>query len=394
MKNTVVITSAVRTPIGSFGGTLKDIPASALGAIVLKEALVRSQLQGGDVSQVVMGQIYTAGAGANPARQAAMAAGVPKEIPATTVNMVCGSGLRAVEVGTWAILGGQADVVLAGGMESMSSAPYLLPHLRWGKRMGHDKAVDSLIHDALWDCFNDYHMGVTAENLAKEYAVTREDQDRFALQSHQRADAAHKAGRFTKEIVPIEVTGKKGAMTVFGSDEHPRPDTSLEKLATLKPSFDKSGTVTAGNSSGINDGAAAVVVMSGEAAQARGIIPLARIVATKSVGVEPSRMGIGPAMAIRAMLAEQGLTISDIDLMEVNEAFAAQTLAVGRELGWDEARVNVNGGAIALGHPVGASGCRVLVTLLHEMQKRQSRRGIAALCIGGGMGIAMLVEKV
>jgi acetyl-CoA C-acetyltransferase len=387
-----VIAGALRTPTGRFGGALKDIPAPQLGARVLEAVRQQSGVEAGQVDEVLMGMVYQGGAGANPARQAAIAAGLPYEVPATTVNKLCGSGLKAIALAAQAVRGGEAEVVLAGGMESMSRAPYLLPAARWGQRLGHGEVVDLMLLDGLWDCFYDCHMGLTAENLAEKYSISRPEQDRFALRSQQRWAQAQERGLFAGEIAPVPLA-EKGGQTTFAVDEHPRPDASLEKLAQLKPAFKAEGTVTAGNASGINDGAAAVVVMGEETARAQRRKRLAYVRAWASAGVDPKIMGIGPAPAIRKLLERAGLRLEQIDLLEVNEAFAAQTLAVGRELEWDWERLNVNGGAIALGHAVGASGARIAVTLLHEMQRRQARYGIAALCIGGGMGIAALFER-
>lgn len=403
------IVSAVRIATGSFGGALKDLDAPHLGSVVIREAIHRCSIEGGRVDEVIMGNVYQAGIGPNPARVAAVKAGIPYEIPSMTVNKVCGSGLKAIALAAQAIWSGSAQIIVAGGMESMSSAPYLIPNARWGARMGHGQFVDSMIQDGLWDSFYDYHMGMTAENLAEQYGISRAEQDNFALRSQQRYKAAFEAGRFKPEIVPVSVPQKKGVPICFAQDEHPRPNVTLERLSELKPAFKEGGTVTAGNASGINDGAAAVTVMSEEAASRFGLKPLAYICGFATVGVDPKIMGIGPAYAIRKLLSQTDTTLDEIDLLEVNEAFAAQTLAVGKELDWDEKRVNVNGGAIALGHPLGASGARIAVTLLHEMQRREAVRiaphlsvgkaiyrrwlGIAALCIGGGMGIAMLFER-
>jgi acetyl-CoA C-acetyltransferase len=392
-RQEVAITSAVRTAIGSFGGTLKDIDVSNLGSVVIKEALHRCNIEADQVDEVIMGNVYQAGIGPNPARIAAVKAGIPYEVPAMTVNMVCGSGLKAIALATQAIWSGSAGVMVAGGMENMSRAPYLIPNARWGARMGHGQFVDSMIQDGLWDCFYDYHMGMTAENLAEQYNISRADQDRFALQSQQRYKTALETDRFISEIVPVSVPQKKGASICFNQDEHPRANVTLEQLAELKPAFKENGTVTAGNASGINDGAAALVVMSGDAALKFGQKPIAYIRGFAAVGVDARIMGIGPAYAIRKLLSQTDMTLDEIDLIEVNEAFAAQTLAVFKELNCDEDRVNVNGGAIALGHPLGASGARIVVTLLYEMQRRKARFGIAGLCVGGGMGIAMLFEQ-
>ena len=389
----VVICSAVRTAIGSFGGTLKSVPAVDLGAAVIKEALSRANISGEVIDEVIMGNVITAGLGQNPARQAAVKAGLPIEVPAMTINKVCGSGLRAVSLAYQMIQSGEADAVVAGGMENMSAAPYVVPNARWGARMGDVTMKDAMINDALWDAFNQYHMGVTAENIAEQWGLTREMQDEFALNSQLKAEKAIKEGKFEEEIVPISVPQRKGDPIVFKQDEFPRFGTTIEKLAKLKPSFKKDGTVTAGNASGINDGAAALVVMSAEKAEALGIKPLVKITAWGSKGVDPKIMGYGPFAATKVALERAGLTIDDMDLIEANEAFAAQSLAVAKDLEFNMDIVNVNGGAIALGHPVGASGARILVTLLHEMKKRDSKRGLATLCIGGGMGTAVIVER-
>lgn len=390
----VVICSAVRTAIGSFGGTLKDVPAVDLGAAVIKEALNRANISGEVIDEVIMGNVITAGLGQNPARQAAVKAGLPIEVSAMTINKVCGSGLRAVSLAYQMIQSGEADAVVAGGMENMSAAPYVLPNARWGARMGDVTMKDAMINDALWDAFNQYHMGVTAENIAEQWGLTREMQDEFALNSQLKAEKAIKEGKFEEEIVPITVPQRKGDPIIFKQDEFPRFGTTIEKLAKLKPSFKKDGTVTAGNASGINDGAAALVVMSAEKAEALGIKPLVKITAWGSKGVDPKIMGYGPFAATKVALERAGLTIDDMDLIEANEAFAAQSLAVAKDLKFNMDIVNVNGGAIALGHPVGASGARILVTLLHEMKKRDSKRGLATLCIGGGMGTAVIVERL
>jgi acetyl-CoA C-acetyltransferase len=412
-RDKVAIVSAVRTAIGSFGGALKDLDAPHLGSVVIREALHRCNIEGGQVDEVIMGNVYQAGIGANPARIAAVKAGIPYEVPSMTVNKVCGSGLKAIALAAQAIFCsplynpltpfgkgekgvggcGSAQIIVAGGMESMSSAPYLIPNARWGARMGHGQFVDSMIQDGLWDSFYDCHMGMTAENLAERYGISRAEQDKFALRSQRRYKAAFEAGKFKPEIVPISVPQKKGEPILFDQDEHPRPNVTLERLAELKPAFKEGGTVTPGNASGINDGAAALIVMSEKAASRFGQKPLAYIRGFATVGVDPKIMGIGPAYAIRKLLSQTGTTLDEIDLIEVNEAFAAQILSVAKELDWDDERVNVNGGAIALGHPLGASGARIVVTLLYEMQQREARLGIAALCIGGGMGIAMLFER-
>ncbi|CEP66670.1 Thiolase [Moorella glycerini] len=389
----VVILSAVRTAIGSFGGTLKDIPAVELGAIVIKEALHRAGIEPGQVDEVILGNVLQAGLGQNPARQAAIKAGLPVEVPAITINMVCGSGLRAINLAARLIEAGEADVIVAGGVENMSRAPYALPGARWGSRMGDDQVIDVMLKDGLWDAFYNYHMGITAENLAERYHITREEQDCFALESQRRAEKAVKEGRFRDEIVPVQVPQRKGEPVVFVQDEFPRFGTTAEALAKLKPAFKRDGTVTAGNASGINDGAAAVVLTSAWKAETLGLKPVASIRSWSTAGVDPSIMGIGPVEATRKALKRTGLTIADLDLIEANEAFAAQSLAVAKELELDLTKTNVNGGAIALGHPIGASGARILVTLVHEMQKRQSRYGLATLCVGGGMGVATIVER-
>ncbi len=389
----VVILSAVRTPIGSFGGSLKEIPAPRLGSIAMAEAVRRARISPSDVQEVIMGNVLQAGQGQNPARQAAMGAGIPQETPSFTVNKVCASGLKAVILAAQAIALGDAKVILAGGMENMSMAPYAVPRARWGERMGHDQFLDLMIHDGLWEIFHGYHMGVTAENVAKRYQISREEQDRFGLASQQKARAAIQEGRFKEEIVPVEIPQKKGAPLIFDTDEHPR-ETSLEKLAALKPAFLPDGTVTAGNASGINDSAAALVLMSAQEARARGLSPMARIRSYASAGVDPAYMGTGPIPATRKALEKAGLGVKDLELVELNEAFASQSLACIKELGLDMGKVNPNGGAIALGHPIGASGARILVTLIHEMKRRQARLGAAALCIGGGQGCALVVEGI
>ena len=389
-----VIVSAVRTAIGSFGGSLKDVPAAELGSIVIKEAVNRAKIKPELVEEVVMGNVIQAGQGQNVARQAAVRAGLPVEVPAMTINKVCGSGLRCVALAAQMIKAGDCDVVVAGGMENMSAAPYAMPGARWGQRMGDGKMMDTMIKDALWDAFNDYHMGVTAENIAKEWKLTREMQDEFALNSQLKAEKAIKAGRFVDEIVPVIIPQRKGEPKIFEQDEFPRFGSTIEKMSKLKPSFIKGGTVTAANASGINDGAAAFVVMSAEKANELGLKPMAKIVSYGSKGLEPSIMGYGPFHATKKALEVAGLTVEDMDLIEANEAFAAQSLAVAKDLNFDMDKVNVNGGAIALGHPVGASGARILVTLLHEMEKRDAKKGLATLCIGGGMGTALVVERI
>ena len=389
----VVIVSAVRTAIGSFGGSLKDVPSSELGAIVIKEAVNRAGIKPELVEEVVMGNVIQAAQGQNVARQAAVKAGLPVEVPAMTINKVCGSGLRTVALAAQMIKAGDADIVVAGGMENMSAAPYVLDKARWGQRMGDGKIVDTMIKDALWDAFNNYHMGVTAENIAKEWGLTREMQDEFSLNSQLKAEKAIKEGRFVDEIVPVIIPQRKGEPKVFAQDEFPRFGSTIEKMAKLKPAFIKDGTVTAANASGINDGAAAFVVMSAEKAAQLGLKPMAKILSYGSKGLDPSIMGYGPFHATKKALEGAGLTVEDMDLIEANEAFAAQSLAVAKDLNFDMNKVNVNGGAIALGHPVGASGARILVTLLHEMQKRDAKKGLATLCIGGGMGTALVVER-
>jgi acetyl-CoA acetyltransferase (EC 2.3.1.9) len=389
----VVIASAVRTAIGKFGGTLLNVPAVDLGAVVIKEALKRANVKPEDVSEVIMGNVLQAGLGQNPARQAEIKAGIPVDVPAMTVNMVCGSGLRAVTLAAQTVMLGDADIVVAGGMENMSRAPYVLNDARFGYRMNNGQLVDEMVYDGLTDVFNQYHMGITAENVAEKYNITREEQDEFAYRSQKLAAEAISSGKFEDEIVPVTIPQKKGDPIEFKIDEHVRANTTIEALAKLKPAFKKDGTVTAGNASGINDAAAAVVVMSKEKAEELGIKPLATIKSFGYAGVDPSIMGIGPVYATRKALEKANLTVDDLDLIEANEAFAAQSLAVAKELKFNMDKVNVNGGAIALGHPIGASGCRILVTLLYEMQKRNSHTGLATLCIGGGMGIAMVVER-
>jgi len=387
----IVIASAARTPIGAFNGGLASLPAHELGEVAIREALRRGGVEPGEVSEVILGQILAAGEGMNPARQAAVAAGIPHEATAYSVNQVCGSGLRTVALGYQAIRNGDSDIVVAGGQESMSLAPHCI-HLRNGVRMGDGQLVDTMIKDGLWDIFNGYHMGTTAENVAVRWQITREQQDEFAARSQEKAEAAQKAGRFKDEIVPVTVKSRRGD-TLVDTDEHPKHGTTVEVLAKLRPAFDKNGTVTAGNASGINDGAAAVVLMTAENAAKRGLQPLARIVSWATAGVDPAIMGTGPIPASRLALKRAGWSAADLDLIEANEAFAAQACAVNRDLGWDTAKVNVNGGAIALGHPIGASGTRILITLIHEMQRRDAKKGLATLCIGGGMGIAMCVAR-
>ena len=389
----IVIVAAARTAIGKFGGTLAKTPAPELGATVLKALLQRSGLAGEQIGEVILGQVLQAGAGQNPARQALIKAGLPVSVPAMTINKVCGSGLKAVMLAAQAIRDGDSDIVIAGGQESMSLAPHVLHGSREGQRMGDWKMVDSMIVDGLWDVYNQYHMGITGENVAKKYGITREQQDALALASQQKAAAAQDAGRFKDEIVPLSIAQKKGDPLVFEADEFINRKSTADALAGLRPAFDKAGTVTAGNASGLNDGAAGVVVMSAAKAAALGLKPLARIASYASVGVDPAYMGIGPVPAARKALERAGWKPADLDLLEINEAFAAQACAVHQEMGWDINKVNVNGGAIALGHPIGASGCRILVTLLHEMIRRDAKKGIASLCIGGGMGVALTVER-
>ncbi|CAI0711525.1 acetyl-CoA C-acetyltransferase [Serratia entomophila] len=390
----VVIVAATRTPVGGFHGALAPLTAVELGTVVVKALLERSGVPPQQVDEVILGQVLTAGCGQNPARQTALNAGLPDAVPALTVNKVCGSGLKAVQLAVQAIRCGDAEAVIAGGQESMSQSPYLMNGARAGLRLGHAQLVDSVIHDGLWDAFNDYHMGITAENLADKYAISREEQDGFALASQQKAQAAQQAGRFAQEITPVTVPKPKGEALRIERDEQPRGDSSLEGLARLRPAFRQEGTVTAGNASSLNDGAAAVLLMSAEKAAELQLPVLARIAGYAAAGVDPAFMGIGPVPAARRCLEKAGWSLDEVDLIEANEAFAAQALAVGKELGWDAERVNVNGGAIALGHPIGASGCRILVTLLHEMQRREVNKGLAMLCIGGGQGVALAVERV
>jgi len=388
----VVIVAAGRTAIGKFGGSLSKIPATELGAQVIKQMLAKTGIDPASVSEVIMGQVLTAGAGQNPARQAVIKAGLPEAVPASTLNVVCGSGLRAVHLAAQAIKCGDAEIVIAGGQENMSASPHVLNGSRDGFRMGDAKLVDTMIVDGLWDVYNQYHMGVTAENVARKYEISRAEQDEFALQSQNKAEAAIKDGKFKDEIIPIEIASKKGT-TVFDTDEYPKHGATLEGLSSLRPAFNKEGSVTAGNASGLNDGAAAVILMSASKAQALGLTPLARIKAYSLSGLDPAIMGMGPVPAARACLEKAGWKHEDVDLMEINEAFAAQAVAVNKQMGWDTSKINVNGGAIALGHPIGASGARVLVTLLHEMVRRDAKKGLASLCIGGGMGVALAVER-
>jgi len=387
----VVIVSSVRTAVGSFLGGFSSVSASYLGAAAIKEALKRAKVKGDEVDEAIMGQIFAAGQGQNPARQAAVGAGIPFEKTALQINQLCGSGLRSIAMGMQAIELGDADIVVAGGQESMSQAPHCA-QMRNGRKMGALEFVDTMLKDGLWDHFNGYHMGVTAENVAEQWQITREQQDEFAFDSQQKAKAAMEAGRFKDEIVPVTITSRRGDI-IIDTDEHPKPDTTIETLQGLRPAFSKDGTVTAGSASGINDGGAVSILMSAETAAKRGIEPMARIVSWATAGVDPAIMGSGPIPASRKALEKAGWSTDDLDLIEANEAFAAQACAVNKDLGWDTEKVNVNGGAIALGHPVGASGARVLTTLLHEMQRRDSKKGLATLCIGGGMGIAMCVER-
>ncbi len=389
----VVIVDAVRTPIGSFGGALASVPASRLGALVIKALLERNKLDVGEVDEVILGQVLTAGVGQNPARQAAIEAGLPHECPAMTINKVCGSGLKAVHLAAQAIKCGDADVIIAGGQENMSASPHVLPKSRDGQRMGDWQLRDSMIVDGLWDAFNDYHMGVTAENIAKKYQFSRDDQDAFAAASQQKAEQAQKEGVFEAEIIAVEIPQRKGDPVVFDRDEYPKHGTSAEGLAKLRPAFDREGTVTAGNASGINDGAAALLVMSADKAKELGLEALATIKGYSSAGVDPAIMGTGPIPASQKCLEKAGWSVDDLDLIESNEAFAAQSMSVNCDLGWDTSKVNISGGAIALGHPIGASGARVLVTLLHGMKRTDANKGLATLCIGGGQGVALAVER-
>jgi acetyl-CoA C-acetyltransferase len=393
MMDDVVIVAAGRTAIGKFGGSLAEIPATQLGARVIVSLLEQTGLEARQIDEVIMGQVLTAGTGQNSARQTALHASLPVEVSATTINKVCGSGLKSVQLAVQAVRCGDAEIVVAGGQENMSAAPHLLPNSRNGNRLGDWTLIDSMIVDGLWDAFHDCHMGITAENVAEHYGISREEQDAFAAQSQQKAEAAQMAGRFADEIVPIEIPQRKGPPVVFAVDEFPRAGTTAESLAKLKPAFKKDGSVTAGNASGINDGAAAVMVMTAHMASRLGIEPLARVAAYGCAGVEPAVMGTGPINATRRCLHRAGWSIDQLDLIEANEAFAAQAIAVNRDLGWDTAKINVNGGAIALGHPIGASGARILVTLLHEMRRRGAHKGLATLCIGGGQGISVAVER-
>ena len=389
----IVIVSAARTAVGKFGGSLAKTPAPELGAAVIKNLLERTKVGADQVGEVIMGQVLTAGQGQNPARQSLIKSGIAKETPALTINAVCGSGLKAVMLAAQAVATGDSEIVIAGGQENMSASPHVLLGSRDGQRMGDWKMVDSMIVDGLWDVYNQYHMGITAENVAKQYGITREMQDALALASQQKAAAAQDAGKFVDEIVPFLIPQKKGDPLVFAADEYLNRKTNAEALAGLRPAFDKAGGVTAGNASGINDGAAAVMVMTAKKAAALGLTPMGRIASYATSGLEPAIMGMGPVSASRKALARAGWNAQDLDLLEINEAFAAQACAVNNEMGWDTSKVNVNGGAIAIGHPIGASGCRVLVTLLHEMQRRGAKKGIASLCIGGGMGVALTIER-
>ena len=389
----VVIVAATRTAVGSFQGSLAHVTAVDLGAAVIRQLLAKTGLDGAQVDEVIMGQVLTAGAGQNPARQAAIKAGLPFAVPALTLNKVCGSGLKALHLGAQAIRCGDAEVIIAGGQENMSLSNYIMPGARTGLRMGHSQIVDTMISDGLWDAFNDYHMGITAENLVAKYDISREAQDAFAAASQQKATAAIEAGRFVDEITPVLIPQRKGDPIAFTTDEQPRAGTTAESLAKLRPAFKKDGSVTAGNASSLNDGAAAVMLMSAAKAKALGLPVLAKIAAYANAGVDPAIMGIGPVSATQRCLSKAGWTLQQLDLIEANEAFAAQALAVGQELQWDASKVNVNGGAIAIGHPIGASGCRILVTLLHEMLKRDAKKGLATLCIGGGQGVALAIER-
>lgn len=391
--NNVVIVSATRTAVGKFGGSLKDFNPGQLGSVVLKEALERADVESDEVDEVILGNVLSAGHGQNVARQSAIGAGIPKEVPSFCVNKVCGSGLKSVVLGAQSIMLGDSDIVLAGGMESMSTAPYALKKARWGAKMGNDEMVDLMIHDGLWDIFNNYHMGVTAENVAEKYRITREEQDEFSAISQNKAEAAIKSGKFKDEIVPVGIPQAKGEPVIFDTDEFPRFGTTKEILAKLKPAFKKDGTVTAGNASGINDGAACVLLMSEEKAKDLGLLPLATIQSYGLCGVPPELMGLGPIGATQKALERAGIDVKELDLIELNEAFSSQSIVVRRELGLNPDKVNVNGGAIALGHPIGASGTRILVTLLHELERRKGTYGLATLCIGGGQGIAMLVKR-
>jgi acetyl-CoA C-acetyltransferase len=389
----VVIVAAGRTAVGKFGGTLAKIPAADLGAHVIRALLARTGVKPEQISEVILGQVLTAGVGQNAARQALIKAGLPHMCPAMTINKVCGSGLKATHLAAQAIKAGDAEIIIAGGQENMSASAHVMPGSRDGFRMGDAKLIDTMIVDGLWDVYNQYHMGVTAENVAAQFGVTRQEQDAFAAASQQKAEAAQKAGKFKDEILPLEIAQRKGAALVFDTDEYPKHGSTAESLAALRPAFDKNGSVTAGNASGINDGAAAVIMMSAKKADELGLKPLARIKAYASAGVDPKIMGMGPVPASKLCLSKAGWSAKDLDLMEINEAFAAQAIAVNKEMGWDTSKINVNGGAIAIGHPIGASGCRILVTLIHEMIRRDAKKGLAALCIGGGMGVALAIER-
>ena len=389
----VVIVAAGRTAVGKFSGTLAKIPAADLGAHVIRALLARTGLKPEQISEVILGQVLTAGVGQNAARQALIKAGLPDMCPAMTINKVCGSGLKATHLAAQAIKAGDAEIIIAGGQENMSASAHVMPGSRDGFRMGDAKLIDTMIVDGLWDAYNQYHMGVTAENVAAQFGVTRQEQDAFAAASQQKAEAAQKAGKFKDEILPLEIAQRKGAALVFDTDEYPKHGSTAESLAALRPAFDKNGSVTAGNASGINDGAAAVIMMSAKKADELGLKPLARIKAYSSAGVDPKIMGMGPVPASKLCLSKAGWSAKDLDLMEINEAFAAQAIAVNKEMGWDTSKINVNGGAIAIGHPIGASGCRILVTLIHEMIRRDAKKGLAALCIGGGMGVALAIER-
>lgn len=388
----VVIVAAGRTAVGKFGGSLAKVAASDLGAHVIKALLAKTGLSGEAISEVILGQVLTAGVGQNAARQAVIRAGLPNMVPAMTINKVCGSGLKATHLAAQAIMAGDADIIIAGGQENMSASPHVLAGSRDGFRMGDAKLVDTMIVDGLWDVYNQYHMGITAENVAKKHGITREEQDQFALASQNKAEAAQKAGKFVDEIIPYEIVSKKGS-TVFDTDEFIKHGCTLDSLAALRPAFDKAGTVTAGNASGLNDGAAAVIMMSAKKAAELGLPVLAKIKAYSSAGIDPTIMGLGPVPAAQLCLKKAGWTHEEVDLMEINEAFAAQAIGVNREMGWDTSKINVNGGAIAIGHPIGASGCRILVSLIHEMIRRDAKKGLASLCIGGGMGVALAIER-
>ena len=388
----VVIVAAGRTAVGKFGGSLAKVAASDLGAHVIKALMAKTGLSGAAVSEVILGQVLTAGVGQNAARQAVIRAGLPNTVPAMTINKVCGSGLKATHLAAQAIMAGDAEIMIAGGQENMSASPHVLAGSRDGFRMGDAKLVDTMIVDGLWDVYNQYHMGITAENVAKKHGITREEQDQFALESQNKAEAAQKAGKFVDEIIPYDIISKKGT-TVFDTDEFIKHGCTLESLAALRPAFDKAGTVTAGNASGLNDGAAAVIMMSAKKAAELGLPVLAKIKAYSSAGIDPTVMGLGPVPAAQLCLRKAGWTHEEVDLMEINEAFAAQAIGVNREMGWDTSKINVNGGAIAIGHPIGASGCRILVSLIHEMIRRDAKKGLASLCIGGGMGVALAIER-